>query len=132
MIVVVAESGFLRASIRVNLVPAGYRILEIEPASLLDVLGQLRDLQPGLVLLDLDIENWSGETLVRAMREDPYLHATPLVVITGQGEAVAVERLSRWGLTEYLLKPFHAEALVGIVNALFPPRPREKDQDRAM
>jgi len=45
-IVVVAESGFTRTSLNVNLRSAGYEVVETEPTCLLDVLQVLRETLP--------------------------------------------------------------------------------------
>ena len=119
-IVVVAESVYLRTSLRVNLDPAGYRVMEAEPSSILEVLEVLRATLPGLAVVDLDLmPRCSGETLIRVIREDPVLRDTPLMVMVSHEHEAILRRLRPWGALSCMKKPFHADELVAMVNHRF-------------
>ena len=117
-IVIVAESAFLRTSLRVNLNPAGHLVVEVEPASLLHILEVLRAQLPELAIIDLDLADCCcAETLVRAIREDPVLARTPLVALYSSVSEEILSRVWHWGLLDCFLKPFHADAIVALLNA---------------
>jgi DNA-binding response OmpR family regulator len=119
-IVIIAESAFLRTSLRVNLSPAGHRVVEVEPGSLLHILEVLRAHRPGLAIVDLDLAEYCcAETLVRAIREDPVLARTPLVALYSAESEAILSRVWHWGLIDCFLKPFHADAVVALLNARF-------------
>ncbi len=118
-IVVVAESGFTRSSINVNLRSAGYSVTEADPTCLFDVLTVLRQVMPHLVVVDHEIPLCNCETLVRIIREDPLLAATPIILIVsfvGNDEA---ERINDWGQVRIMGKPLQVEVLLQAVQDQF-------------
>ena len=119
-IVVVAESGFTRTSLNVNLRSAGYEVVEIEPTCLLDVLQVLRETLPHLVALDYEIPRCCCETTVRIIREDPILAMTPLLLLHQGREPEAMERMARWERVRFLQRPLQVEALLQAVRAIHP------------
>ncbi|MDR3672786.1 MAG: hypothetical protein P4L36_18215 [Holophaga sp.] len=119
-IVLVAESGFTRSSINVNLRSAGYEITEADPTSLADVLTVMREVLPHLVVLDYEIPLCHCETVVRIVREDPVLAKTPLLVVVDSMRMEAVDRMSRWEQVRFLQKPLQVETLLQAVHHQFP------------
>jgi two-component system cell cycle response regulator DivK len=104
-IVVVAENGFMRSSIHVNLLSSGHEVSMAEPTGLLDVLGALREAQPHLVVLDYLIPQCHSETVIRTIREDPILAGTPILLIFEDLGSLQLERLKGWGRMTFLPKP---------------------------
>lgn len=109
----------MRAFVRINLQEAGFQAAEVDPTSLFDVLKAIHEHRPGLVITDYEMPFCNGETLVRAIREDAALSATPVLVLTAHREAELVQRLTQWGLAGYLAKPFTPEGLVSTVRQIF-------------
>jgi len=114
-IALVAENGFMRTSIQVNIQSEGYEFTGLEPYTLYDVLARLRDVHPHLVILDQDIPRCNCETLVRSIREDPVLAPTPILVILEQAEDPSVSRMRRWRRVAFLPRPLQVEALLEAV-----------------
>ncbi|MBL9023085.1 MAG: response regulator [Myxococcales bacterium] len=71
--------------------------------------------RPDLVLTDIMMPNLDGIGLLRAIREDAELRATPVLVLSARaGEEARVEGLEA-GADDYLSKPFSARELVARV-----------------
>lgn len=114
-ILVVDDSGYMRTFLRMHLAQAGHEALEGAPESLFHVLQTLRGARPDLLLTDYEMPAFTGEDLIRSVREDPFLKTMPILVISAHREAELVERLSRWDLCAYLLKPITPESLLQAV-----------------
>ena len=105
---------------------------EVDPGSLYEVLEALHTHRPALVITDYEMPLCHGESLLRAIREDPGLRDTPIIMLSAHGEAELVARLSRWDLAAYVLKPIRPEDLVEKVTRVFAARgPRPVDLSEA-
>ena len=60
--------------------------------------------KPDLVFTDVDMPEKTGLDLVRALREDPDLSATPVVVLSGRADAKTVSQMMHFKVMAYLLK----------------------------
>ncbi len=76
-----------------------------------EALVKMRTELPDLVLLDMMMPQVSGEDVMKAMKEDPLLQDTPVILITAR--ASEDDRLFGLGLgaDDYLAKPIHQEEL---------------------
>jgi signal transduction histidine kinase/chemotaxis response regulator CheB len=73
--------------------------------------------RPDLVVADVMMPGLDGFALVRAIRADPGLAPTPIVLVTARaGEESAVEGLLA-GADDYIVKPFSARELLARVGA---------------
>lgn len=73
---------------------------------------------PDLVILDCNMPGLSGIQLLRLLREEPELHALPVMMLTGR-QSESDERIVRYeGANDYMRKPFDAVRLVGRAEAL--------------
>jgi CheY-like chemotaxis protein len=81
-------------------------------------LDLIRRHNPDLVILDLHLPTMDGETIVRAVRSDPAIASTPLVVISGDANSDTKRRLRDAGANDYLEKPFKIQALLDTINSL--------------
>jgi CheY-like chemotaxis protein len=86
----------------------------------LDALGQIRERgRPGAVLLDLRMPRMSGADFVRALRRDPALAATPIIVVSG--DTTATDVAASIGAMKCLIKPLGLaellDALSGVMSA---------------
>jgi CheY-like chemotaxis protein len=114
-IAVVDDSRLMRTFVRVHLQSAGHHVVEVEPSSTYEVLRQLREDRPDLLVADYEMPCCNGETLIRFIREDPVLAGTRVLVVSAHSEADLVERLSRQALCGYLVKPITPESLTRAV-----------------
>jgi CheY-like chemotaxis protein len=71
-----------------------------------------------LMVLDLEMPEMRGVEVVRALRENPETHDTPVVVVTGEGGASDWRELSALGTAGFLVKPVDLGALLALVRRL--------------
>jgi PAS domain S-box-containing protein len=82
-----------------------------------EALALARRTAPDLVLADVMMPGLDGFGLLRELRHDPDLSATPVVLVTARaGEQTAIEGLLA-GANDYIVKPFSARELVARVGA---------------
>ncbi|MEZ4728118.1 MAG: PAS domain S-box protein [Caldilineaceae bacterium] len=80
-------------------------------------LAAIRRQQPDLVISDVMMPKLDGFELLQAVRTDPQLRATALILLSARaGEESRVEGL-RAGADDYLVKPFSARELLARVEA---------------
>jgi CheY-like chemotaxis protein len=78
------------------------------------------EIQPSLILLDVNMPGWDGFEVCRRLRADPRFAATPIVMLTAAAQADDVRRGLEAGATEYLTKPFSPVRLLTLVDDLSP------------
>ena len=96
-----------------------------------EALAAARVRRPQAVLVDVMMPNLDGLALVREIRADPQLRATPVVLLTARaGEDAAVDGLLA-GADDYLTKPFSGRELVARLGAQIElARVRRQAEDR--
>ncbi|WP_448629103.1 response regulator transcription factor [Cellulomonas soli] len=81
-------------------------------------LAAVRQLHPALVVLDWMMPRMSGIEVCEAIRQDPTLAGTRVLVLTAKSQESDLERAFAVGADEFLLKPFSPRELVLRANAL--------------
>ncbi|OBI47441.1 histidine kinase [Mycobacterium kyorinense] len=76
-----------------------------------------RELHPDAVVTDVMMPKLDGFDFVAAIREDPELAATPIVMLSARAGAEAVSEGYAGGADDYLVKPFRSQDLVDRVAA---------------
>lgn len=112
MVLVADDEEDQRALLRHQLEPRAYRVLEAGDGP--TALDACRDHKPDVVLLDLAIPGMDGHDVLAAMKSDPSLVDTPVVVITGLPD---VTRALKLGAHDYVRKPYEVTELVARVAA---------------
>jgi signal transduction histidine kinase/DNA-binding response OmpR family regulator len=120
-VLVVDDNADIRAYVRRHLEPT-YRVLEA--ADGVEGLDKARRLQPDVVVSDVMMPGLDGNALFRALREDPELAHTPVILLTAK--ASAEHRLAglREGVDDYLIKPFDPRELKARLDNLVASRQR--------
>jgi PAS domain S-box-containing protein len=81
----------------------------------LEAIEATRQLRPALVLTDVMMPGLDGFAVLRAIRSDPTLSSTPVILLSARaGEESRVEGLQA-GADDYLVKPFTARELMARV-----------------
>jgi DNA-binding response OmpR family regulator len=89
-----------------------------------EALALLSTFRPHLLLLDVMLPQRSGLDVCRALRADPALAGTRVLMLTAKGGAKDIEAGMAAGADDYLTKPFSTQDLVGTVMRLLAlPRP---------
>lgn len=77
-----------------------------------DALVRARQMKPDLVLADIGMPGLDGYALCGAIRKDPNIAHTPVLLLTGTFETYDEEKAREVGANGYISKPFEAQALV--------------------
>ena len=85
-----------------------------------------RSLRPDLIVCDFMMPEMSGEELVRAVRADQHVGATPILILTARNDSSARIDVLREGANDYLLKPFFQPELRARVDNLIKVRQAER------
>jgi two-component system chemotaxis response regulator CheY len=73
----------------------------------------------GLVISDWNMEPMTGYEFLKQMRADPNLSATPFIMVTAESKTENVIAAKQAGANNYIVKPFNAETLRSILEAVF-------------
>ena len=74
---------------------------------------------PLAVFLDLRLPGLSGIQVLEAIRQEPRLKRTPVIIMTASIDPKDVEECTRLGVTAYLPKPVNITTFIKIVAPLF-------------
>ena len=74
-----------------------------------------RELRPDIVLLDLHLPDIPGEQVLAALRGDPELADTPVIIVSADASPAQAKRLLAAGANGYLTKPFDIDQLLAAV-----------------
>jgi two-component system chemotaxis response regulator CheY len=74
-------------------------------------LGKMRERAYGLVISDWNMEPMTGLQLVKEIRADERLKATPFIMVTAESKTENVVAAKQAGINNYIVKPFNAETL---------------------
>jgi two-component system cell cycle response regulator len=109
------DSSTVRAIARMELETAGYSVLEAADGK--QALALALEMQPDVVLLDIEMPVMDGYETVQALKADPRTADVPVVFLTGRVSADDVVRALRLGGHDYLRKPPEAAELLARVSA---------------
>ncbi len=115
-ILVVDDSAAIRQSVTYTLDQAGYETMAAEDGK--DGLGKLADGPFDLILTDVNMPNMDGISLVREVRAKDDYKFTPIVVLTTESQGSKMDEGKAAGATGWIVKPFDAEKLLGVVKKL--------------
>jgi|SRR5689334_14757788 two-component system chemotaxis response regulator CheY len=83
-------------------------------------LAKMRARKYGLVISDWNMEPMTGYDLLREVRADPALAATPFIMVTAESKTENVIAAKKAGVSNYIVKPFNAQTLRNKIEAVFP------------
>ena len=83
-------------------------------------LAKMRDKRYGLVISDWNMEPMTGYELLKQVRSDPELQATPFIMVTAESKTENVVAAKQAGVNNYIVKPFNADTLKTKIDAVFP------------
>ena len=94
----------------------GYQVLVARDGE--EALQAIRAHRPDLVLLDGMMPRLSGHEVCQAVRADPALAATRILMLTAKGRATDVAKGQALGADAYMTKPFSTRELAEQVAAM--------------
>ena len=108
---VVDDSRAMRRIIGKYLAELGFEVHEA--SSGLEALVQAHKLEGlSLVMLDWNMPEMDGRTLLLRLRDEPEFADLPIMMVTTESEMEQVEVALAAGASEYLMKPFDRQALL--------------------
>lgn len=109
-LLVVDDSSTMRRIIRNNLKSLGFEdIIEAENGE--GAMTRLQSEKVDIVITDWNMPVMSGLELVTAMRGNPTLKQTPVLMVTTVAEKDEIVKAMQAGVTNYVVKPFDAATL---------------------
>jgi CheY-like chemotaxis protein len=75
-----------------------------------------RELQPRLVLLDLNLPDLDGDVALRMLKADPATAGIPVVIISADANPRRAEQLLALGAVAYLSKPIDVPELLAVLD----------------
>lgn len=104
---------------------AGFAVIEAVDG--ITALRMARQHRPALVLLDMELPRLPGLEVVRRLRDDPAMDATPVLAISAFVSELAVREALMAGCVGYLRKPVGPAAMLEeVARALALGRPPER------
>ena len=114
-VVYVEDEPAVQRLVEFWLLDAGYVVhLAGDGAAGLDL---IRSVRPDLVVTDALMPRLSGDELVEAVRGDPDLRSTPIVMATAAASPLRIERMLARGCTAVLPKPLEETSFLAAVRA---------------
>ncbi len=62
---------------------------------------------PDLILLDMSMPRLSGEEFLKNIRQSGFFSSIPVIVVSGNDGDEDIRECMKWGVSEYLTKPFN-------------------------
>ena len=114
-ILLVEDEDTLRRVMRDLLEQEGYLVHEAGDGA--EALEMIDRFAPDVVLLDLNLPNVDGYTVLAQLRSRPATRNLPVLVLSARGDEDNEVRVLRLGATDFLTKPFRPRALSARVEA---------------
>lgn len=111
-ILIVEDDDALRAALCETAAMAGYKALPAAHGNA--ALNLLADSEVDLVISDIQMQPLDGNALLKEIRKTD--RDMPVVLMTAYGSIQAAVDAMRDGATDYLVKPFEAEVLLGHID----------------
>lgn len=104
----------------------GYRVVDAENG--LEGIAKAIEIRPDLILMDINLPDLDGFSVVTKIRSHPKLEATPIVALTARSVSDDAERAKAIGCDGYLNKPIGVKELLEAVSSRVG-KTREKEED---
>jgi type II secretory ATPase GspE/PulE/Tfp pilus assembly ATPase PilB-like protein/ActR/RegA family two-component response regulator len=114
-ILLVEDEDSLRRVIKDLLEREGYAICEARDGA--EAMEQVDRHNPDLVLLDLNLPNVDGYTVLQRLRGHPRTEHLPVIILSARGDEDNEVKVLRLGATDFLAKPFRPRALAARLEA---------------
>lgn len=113
-ILLIEDEQTIAEAVRFILTREGWGVSAISDGA--GAMAAMRDLRPRLLVLDLMLPNRSGHEILTELRGDAVLSATPVLLLTAQGQEAAASAAAL--VDAVLAKPFANDDLRALVRRL--------------
>ena len=118
-VLVVDDMSTMRRIVKNVLKQIGFSDM-VEAENGQDALNKLKAMgDVGLVVSDWNMPVMQGIDLLRAVRADPDLKHLPFLMVTAEAQKENIVEAVQAGVSNYVVKPFTAEALQGKLEKIF-------------
>lgn len=116
-ILIADDNENIREALTYLLEDEGYKLALARDGA--DTLKKVREFLPDILFLDIMMPEMNGYEVCRAIKNDPKLRNTYVIMLTAKGQVAEQERGKEVGADEYIVKPFSPmEILSKIKNIL--------------
>jgi DNA-binding response OmpR family regulator len=112
-VLVVDDSPAQRHYVADCLARQGFEVTTAEDGKV--ALRKAQTIHPALIVSDYEMPNMSGFELVHAVRRDPDLRQTPIIMLTARDSKRDRAQLRAAGASAYLVKPFSQDKCIALV-----------------
>jgi two-component system phosphate regulon response regulator PhoB len=119
-ILICDDEAVLRELVRASLSERPFRLLEARDGD--EALELAREHRPDLIVIDMMMPGRSGLDVVREVRSDPELAATPVILLTARAQAADRAVAEAAGVDRFVAKPFSPQSLVAAIDELLAER----------
>ena len=117
-ILTVDDSSSMRMLLRASLTAQGFTIDAAEDGA--QGLERMRELKPDLLITDINMPRMDGFELIEAVRGEPALRGTPILVLSTEFSEDKKARAREAGATGWITKPFDAGRLAAAIRRVCP------------
>lgn len=114
----VDDSATIRSIIRRMLLP--YNCELIEATDGLEGLEMARELNPDLIILDIDMPRMNGLEVLMNLRNDDQSKSTPVFMLTSKSKEKNVRIAIKLGVKAFIGKPFKRDELIEKIQHVLP------------
>lgn len=118
VIVIADDDALLRSLVEFKLKARGYRVVTAGDGD--EALAAISRDKPALVVLDAMMPGPDGFEVLRRMKNEMGLSATPVVMLTARKQESDIVGALQLGASDYLVKPFIPEELAMRIARLIP------------
>jgi chemosensory pili system protein ChpA (sensor histidine kinase/response regulator) len=113
LVMVVDDSLTVRKITSRMLTREGYEVATAKDG--VDGLKQLQDIQPSIILLDIEMPRMDGFEFARNVRADPKVGKIPIIMITSRTADKHRNHAMDIGVNEYMGKPYQEDQLLSLI-----------------
>lgn len=77
---------------------------------------------PDLIILDMDMPRLSGDEFLKNIRQSGFFRDIPVIVVSGNDGEDDIKKCLKWGVSDYLTKPFNPISLKEKINLILKSR----------
>lgn len=81
-----------------------------------EALRKVQEISPDILILDVMMPEMSGYDVCRAVKSDPNLKKTFILMLSAKGQAAEQQQGKECGADEYLVKPFSPSEVLARIN----------------
>lgn len=115
VILIADDDADTREVLDILLTKAGHEVFKVESGDMAVMQAQV--LQPGLILLDINIPGLDGFEVLARLKSDHETAEIPVVVISGRDGFDDIARGLGLGAADYITKPYSSDDIINAVRA---------------